>query len=402
MKTDILLIGGGVASAAAAAELRERGFDGSILLVTRELEPPYHRPPITKDLLAGRCARDALAIHGDEWWTERDVELRTRSAVMVLDVGERRATLASKEQISYGQALVATGAMVRRLKVDGAALAGIHYLRAPGNAETLRAEAADAEKVVVVGGSFIACEVAASLTAQGRSCTLVMQEQLPMERAFGPTVGRYVADLLAAHGVGVMPGEDVVAFAGDERVEAVVTASGRRLEADLVVVGAGALPDAMLARRAGLELGESGGIRCDARLRTSADGVYAAGDVCEYDSPLHGRRVRIEHEEHAIAQGRTVARNLLGEEVEHDVVPYFWTELADWAMLEYVGLAGRWDTERVAGDPAEGRFTLWCVDGGRVVGAVAVGRPGDVDVARDLVATRAPAARLEQLGAGAA
>jgi 3-phenylpropionate/trans-cinnamate dioxygenase ferredoxin reductase subunit len=398
MRTDVLLIGGGVASAAAAAELRDGGFDGSILLVTRELEPPYHRPPITKDLLAGRCTRRDLAVHGDDWWAEGGAELRTRAAVMSLDVAERRATLASKEQVEYGAALLATGAMVRRLQVDGAALEGIHYLRAPANAEKLRAEAATAERVVVVGGSFIACEVAASLTAAGRRCTLVMQERLPMERAFGATVGRFVGGLLGGHGVQVCAGEDVVAFAGEERVEAVVTASGRRLPADLVVVGVGAVPDAMLARRAGLELGETGGIRCDARLRTSAEGVYAAGDVCEYDSPLHGRRVRIEHEEHAIAQGRTVARNLLGAAVEHDVVPYFWTDLADWSTLEYVGLAGSWESELLHGEPADGRFTMWAVDGGTVVGAVAVGRPDDVALARELVAERAPASRLEPLG----
>lgn len=396
---DVLLIGGGVAAASAAHELRERGFDGSVLLVTRELEAPYHRPPVTKDLLTGACAREDVTMRPAAWWDEQRVTLRTRAAVMSLDPEGRRATLMGKEEVAFGTALVATGAMVRRLRIDGAGLEGVHYLRAPGNAVTLRKELEDAARVVIVGGSFIAAEVAASLALLGRRSTLVMQEALPMERAFGATAGRFVADLLTGHGVEVIGSEDVVAFAGDGRVEAVVTASGRPLPADLVVVGAGAVPDTMLASRAGLAIGETGGIRCDARLETSTPGVFAAGDACEYDSVLHGRRVRIEHEEHAIAQGRTAARNMIGDGGPHDVVPYFWSELADWTRLEYVGLGGPWDREHLVGDPGDGSFTLWHVQDERVVAAVTAGRPDDLDLARSLLAERADAAELPDAAA---
>ncbi len=379
---DVLLIGGGVAAAAAAEELRAHGFEGSVLLASRELEPPYHRPPITKALLTGRCEREALALREAGWWEEQRVELRTRAPVMSLDVATRSAKLTTKEEIRFGKALIATGAMVRRLRLEGAALDGIHYLRAPGNAMSLRADLAGAEHVVVVGGSFIGTEVAASLTALGKRCTLVMQEQLPLERPFGVAVGRFVADLLVRHGVQVLGSEDVQAFEGEGRVQAVVTLSGRRLPADVVVVGAGAIPDATLAAKAGLAIGESGGIRCDARLETGAPGVYAAGDVCEYDSVLHRRAVRIEHEAHAIAQGRTAARNMLGAATPHADVPYFWAELGDWAMLEYVGTAGAWDEERVEGDPAGGSFTTWYLREGMITGALTVGRPEDLERAR--------------------
>lgn len=395
---DVLLVGGGVAAASAAAGLRAQGFEGSVMLVTRELQAPYHRPPITKDLLTGRCDAESLLVHPASWWDEQRVELRTRAGVMSLDAEAKVATLASKEQVAFGQALLATGAMVRRLNVPGAQLEGVHHLRAPGNAESLRRELDDAERVVVVGGSFIACEVAASLTSVGKRCTLVMQEREPLERAFGATAGRFVAELLRSHGVEILGGEDVEAFDGDERVAAVVTAAGRRVAADLVVVGVGAIPDAMLAKRAGLAIGESGGIRCDARLRTSAEGIYAAGDVCEYESVLHGAAVRIEHEEHASAQGRTAARNMLGEGVDHAVVPYFWTDLADWATLEYVGVAAAWDAEVASGDRGAGSFTLWHVRADRIVGALAVNRPADVDAARELVAAGAPASGLQPVG----
>jgi 3-phenylpropionate/trans-cinnamate dioxygenase ferredoxin reductase subunit len=398
MIADVLLIGGGVAAASAAAELRARGFDGSVMLVTRELQAPYHRPPITKDLLTGRCDVESLLVHPEPWWDEQQVELRTRAGVMSLDAEARTAKLASKEEISFGRALLATGAMVRRLNIPGTQLDGLHYLRAPGNAESLRRDVDEAEHVVVVGGSFIACEVAASLTSVGKRCTLVMQERQPLDRTFGDTAGRFVAELLASHGVELLGGEDVVELAGEDRVAEVVTASGSRIAADAVVVGVGAVPDAMLATRAGLEIGETGGIRCDARLRTSAESIYAAGDVCEYESALHGRAVRIEHEEHAAAQGRTAARNMLGEQVDHAVVPYFWTDLADWATIEYVGVAAEWDSEVVSGDPAEGSFTLWHVRADQIVGALAFNRQEDVDTARELVAARAPASRLEPVG----
>jgi 3-phenylpropionate/trans-cinnamate dioxygenase ferredoxin reductase subunit len=401
MTTDVLLIGGGVASASAASELRAQGFAGSITLLTRELQPPYHRPPVTKELLTGRAEGDDVLVHPAEWYVDHDIELRTRAGVTALDPEARQVKLATKEEITFDQALIATGAMVRRLQVDGAQLEGIHYLRAPGNAAALRKDLEDAQHAVVVGGSFVATEVAASLIAAGTRCTLVMQEARPLERAFGGFVGGIVAEHLERRGVAIIGGEDVVTMEGDERVTGVVTASRRRIAGDVVVVGAGAVPDAGLAARAGLDIGETGGIRCDAHLATSAAGIYAAGDVCEYDSVVHGRRIRVEHEEHAAAQGRTAARNMLGQAVEHREVPYFWTDLADWLTLEYVGAAARWDAEVVSGDPA-GRFTVWYLDGDRVVAALTAGRSADLDVARELIATAATAASLAERGIDAA
>jgi 3-phenylpropionate/trans-cinnamate dioxygenase ferredoxin reductase subunit len=384
---DVLLIGGGIASASAAEELRERGFAGSIALVTRELDPPYHRPPITKGYLQGREDRASALIRPESWYSEHDIELLTRTPVMNLDAEGRTAKL-GRELVGFEQALVATGAMVRRLRTEGAQREGIHYLRALGNAEALREDAAAAERIVVVGGSYIATEVAASMTLLGKHCTIVMQEALPLERGFGTVAGAFVADLLASHGIEIVAGADVVEFAGEGEegpVRAVVCEDGRRVEGDLVVVGVGATPDVMLARKAGLEIGGSGGVACDSRLATSAAGIYAAGDICEYDSVVHGRRLRIEHEEVAAAQGRAAARAMLGSDEPYDEVPYFWSDLADWATLEYVGPAASWDEELVRGDPASGAFSVWYVHEGRLAAALAVGRPDDLDAARSMM-----------------
>ena len=400
---DVLLIGGGIASASAAAELREQGFEGSIVLVTREQDPPYHRPPITKGYLQGGEDRDATFVHPQEWYAEHDVELLTRTPVMSLDC-EARTAKVGREVIHFGQALIATGAMVRRLRVDGATRDNIHYLRALGNSDTLRAAVANAERIVVVGGSYIATEVAASLTLLDRTCTIVMQETLPLERHFGPVAGQFVHHLLTDHGIEVVGDADVVGFDGEGDDEGpvgtVVCADGRRIEGDLVVVGAGALPDVMLARKAGLVIGDGGGVSCDQRLQTSADGVFAAGDICEYDSVLHGRRLRIEHEQVAGAQGRHAARAMLGSEEPFAEVPYFWSDLADWTTLEYVGPAPAWDEEIVHGDPAGGAFSVFYLHDDRLVAALAVGRTDDVERASALIVAGADAERVRGMLAG--
>jgi 3-phenylpropionate/trans-cinnamate dioxygenase ferredoxin reductase component len=394
---DILLVGGGIASASAAAELRERGFEGSILLATRELDPPYHRPPITKGYLQGREDRESTLIHPQDWYAEHDVEVRTRAGVMDIDLEARTAKI-GREIVGFGKALVATGAGVRRLQAEGGQRDGIHYLRALPNADKLHGALDGAERVVVVGGSYIATEVAASLTVLGKACTVVMQETLPMERHFGPVAGQFVHDVLTSHGIEIVAGADVSAFDGngeDGPVTAVVCADGRRVEADLVVVGVGATPDVMLAKKAGLELGESGGVKCDRQLRTSAEGIYAAGDMCEFDSVRHGRRLRIEHEEVAAAQGRHVARAMLGSDEPFADVPYFWSDLADWATLEYVGTASAgWDEEIVHGDPADGAFSVWYLQDDTLVAALAVGRTDDVEHAAALIVAGASGERV--------
>jgi 3-phenylpropionate/trans-cinnamate dioxygenase ferredoxin reductase subunit len=384
---DHLLIGGGIAAASCAQALRDEGATGSVLLVGRELDPPYHRPPITKGYLGGAEAReDALiALPGD-------VEVLTRTSVMALDPAARTATLSTKETVAYDTALLASGAMVRRLQIDGTQLDGIHYLRALGNADALRRDAEAAESVVCVGGSYIGCETAATLTTLGKRVTVVMLEEEPMERAFGLAVGQWVRNVLAGHGVQVVGSAEVERFEGDgDRVRRVVLAGGQVLDADLIVAGVGVTPDVMLARKAGLELGASGGVRADARLRAvGAEDLYVAGDIAEYDSPVHGRVVRVEHEEVAAAHGRTAAANMLGAGRDHVEVPYFWSDLADWASFEYVGPAHGWDEEVVEGNLPDGRFTVWYVRDGAVVAMLSAGGHGDVERGTALVASGGP------------
>jgi 3-phenylpropionate/trans-cinnamate dioxygenase ferredoxin reductase subunit len=389
-EVDFLLIGGGMASAHCAAELRRRGAEGSILLVGREPEPPYERPPLSKEYLRGDAGREDAHVNGGRsWYEENGVELLTGKNAMGLDLEARTAKIQGGEEVGFGKALLGTGAMVNILRVEGAENEGIHYLRAFGNSDAIRADAEAAEHVVLIGGSYIGCEVAASLTAQGKRCTIVAMEDVALSRTFGADAGRWFQGRLEEHGVTFHGGETLSAFEGDGRVKAVVTESGLAIECDTVVVGAGVRPDAMLAQRAGIEVGD-GGIVCDSKLETSATGIYAAGDCCSYESVVHGRRVHVEHWDVAMQQGIHAAANMLGAEADYEVVPYFFSDLADWAGIEYVGPAYEWDREVWRGDREGGEFSVWYLQGDRVAGCLSVGRSEELAQARQMIAEGTP------------
>jgi 3-phenylpropionate/trans-cinnamate dioxygenase ferredoxin reductase component len=389
-EVDYLLIGGGIAAQSCAETLRAEGADGSIVVVGREEEPTYERPLLSKGYLAGAVERADAFVKPEAWWSDNGVELLGRKSVMKIDAGERVAKLPG-EEVRFGKALLATGANVRRLRVDGTDNDGIHYLRAFGNADAIRADAVDGGgRVVLVGGSWIACEVAATLASLGVDCSLVMLEQVCCENHVGAEVGRFVQAQLESHGVEIHPRSAVARFEGDGegRVARVVSEGGVEIDCSTVVIGAGVVPDVLLARSAGTEVGDSGGFACSAALETSVPGVFAAGDACEYDSPLHGRRARVEHWEVAAAQGGTAALGMLGRDAAHEVMPYFWSDLSDWATLEYVGIET--GAPIVRGSVDDGDFTaVYLSDDGRVVGAATVGRSDDLGEAKRLIAARA-------------
>ena len=389
-QVDHLIVGGGLAAANCARWLREEGSEGSILLVGREPDRPYNRPPLSKGYLQDKESRDDPLFRPDDWWEEQRIDVLTRTSVTKLDADARVVTLSTKEEVGFGTALLATGSNVKRLRVDGCDLDGIHYLRTFGNSEGIKADAAERKRAVMIGGSYIGCEVAASLTAaHGVDCSIVMLEDVTFESFFGDQVGRYFQNVLEEHGVSVHGGEEVDHFEGDgERVTKVVTKGGLELDCDFVVVGIGVSPDVTLAKAAGLDIGEQGGVKCTSGLESSESNIFAAGDICEYDSPVHGKPIRIEHWDVAFNQGKTAAFNMLGRGLEHDVVPYFFSDLADWASMEYVG-PGSGDPV-IRGSMEEGEFAVFWVDGGRVTAGMSVGRSEDLEQARRFISERTP------------
>jgi 3-phenylpropionate/trans-cinnamate dioxygenase ferredoxin reductase subunit len=397
---DYALIGGGLAAGNCARWLRESGADGSILLIGREADLPYNRPPLSKGYLQDKESRAETLFRPPEWYEEQNIEALTRVSATKLDLSNRTVALSNKQEVGFGKALIATGAGVRRVSVPGAELEGIHYLRTLGNSDAIRQDAAG-KRVVLVGGSYIATEVAASLTELGSSCSLVMIEPVALSRGFGEQAGRFFQDRLEEHGIEVFGEDELDRFDGsDGRVTHVVTRGGRRLEADVVVVGVGAVPDVRLSRTAGLEIGERGGVKVDSRLETSVPGIFAAGDIAEYESVVHGGQIhRIEHWDVAFNQGKTAALNMLDRDQPHDVVPYFFSDLSDWASLEYVGPAGEWDQEVVRGSIDGGEFTIFYLRDGRVAGALTVGRSDDLEHAGRLLTSGASVQdRVPELG----
>jgi 3-phenylpropionate/trans-cinnamate dioxygenase ferredoxin reductase subunit len=383
---EFALVGGGLAAGNCARWLRESGADGDILLIGREPELPYNRPPCSKGYLQGKESREDTLFRPRSWYEEQRVEVLSRVSVTELDISARTLRLSNGQDVSFDKGLIATGAGVRRLNVPGCELEGIHYLRTLANSDSIR-EDASGKQVVLIGGSYIGSEVAASLTERGSSCTMVMLESVPLSRGFGEQAGRYFAQRLEEHGIEIHGDDELERFEGRHgRVTTVVTKSGREFDADTVIIGAGAVPDVTLARSAGLGIGQSGGVTVDSRLRTRVPGIFAAGDMAEYESDVHGgRSIRIEHWDVAFNQGKTAALNMLGRDQPHDVVPYFFSDLSDWVSLEYVGPAFDWDEEVVRGSIDEGKFSVWYLQGGRVAGALSVDRSDDLEHARRLI-----------------
>ncbi|HEY2632309.1 MAG TPA: FAD-dependent oxidoreductase [Solirubrobacteraceae bacterium] len=399
-EVDYLLIGGGLAAANCAFWLRESGAEGEILVVGREPDRPYNRPECSKGYLRGEETRVDTEVRAPEWWGEANVDLLTRTSVLSLDAQAKTAKLSDKQEVSFGKALIATGANVRRLNVPGCELEQIHYLRTLGNADTIREGVADAERVVLIGGSYIGCEVAASLALMGKKATIVMQEEATLERGFGKRAGRFFQELLESHGVTIHGPDELERFEGDDRVGKVVTTNGLALPAEAVVIGAGVTPDIALAKRAGLEIGARGGVLCSSRLETSVPGIFAAGDIAEYDSPIHGGPVRLEHWDVAFNHGKTAALNMLGHDVPHDVVPYFYSVLGNDGELEYVGPAYGWDEEIVRGSYENRDFTTWYLKDGRVLAALTWGRSDDLEHARRLIVAKTTLDEAQRVALG--
>jgi 3-phenylpropionate/trans-cinnamate dioxygenase ferredoxin reductase component len=398
---EFLLVGGGMAAGNCARHLREQGAEGDILLVGREPDPPYNRPPLSKQYVRGEESREEVLFRPADWYDEQRVQLLTRTSVMSFDLDSRVANLSNKDEVRFEKALLATGSNVRILRVDGAQLDGIHYLRTIGNSDALREELERAERVALIGGSYIGTELSASFTKLGKHCELIMLEAVTHETFYGPEVGRFFQQTLTDHGVKVHGSQELERFEGSgDRVEKVVTKSGLEIDCDFVVIGAGVTPDIGLAQRAGLDTDK--GVLVDRYLETSAPGVFAAGDIAEYESVVHDRRLRIEHWDVAFNQGKYAALNMLGQKQAYDVVPYFWSDLADWVSMEYVGPASEWDEVWTRGSMDGGAFTAFYIKDARLAAALTVGRSDDLAVAGRLLKEKtdigALRARIEDPG----
>jgi 3-phenylpropionate/trans-cinnamate dioxygenase ferredoxin reductase subunit len=360
----IVIVGAGLAGARAAEALRKDGFDGAVTLVGDETERPYLRPPLSKEYLRGDTPRDKVYVHSEAFYAEQRIDLLTSSPVHAIDRASREVVLADERRLPFDRLLIATGARPRTLGVPGADLPGVVSLRTLGDADALRATAAEAERIVVIGAGWIGSEVAASLRMLDRHVTIVAPDRVPLERVLGPEVGGVYRDLHLEHGVELRLGASIARIVGTDRVEAVETGAGERIAADLVVVGVGVTPRDELATAAGLTVGN--GIEVGATLATSDPGIFAAGDVAAAWHPFYGRRLRSEHWANAKFGGSAVAPLMLGANVPFDRLPYFYSDQYDLGM-EYTGHASGTDRVVVRGSLADRAFIAFWLADGRVV-----------------------------------
>jgi 3-phenylpropionate/trans-cinnamate dioxygenase ferredoxin reductase subunit len=385
MISTILIIGGGQAGAQAVDTLRREGFGGRLVLIGDEPGLPYQRPPLSKKYLCGEMAADRLVFRHRSFYDEHRVELKLGSKAVRLDAAARQVELADGEQLTYDRLLLCLGAEPRRLTCPGAALPGVHYLRALADIAPIQAGIKPQARVVIIGGGYIGLETAATCRKMGCEVTVLEMADRVMNRVVAPVVSQYFAREHGARGVTIICDTRVVCLEGEGRVERVVCADGTRHAADLVIVGVGAVATIELASAAGLAC--DNGIVVDEYCRTSDAAIYAAGDCTNHPSLRFGRRVRLESVDNAFEQAKAAALNLLGRPAAHDRVPWFWSDQFEDKLL-IVGLSQDYDRQVLRGDPASRSFSVCYLKGRELLAVEAVNHSRDYMAARKLIAER--------------
>ncbi len=365
--SNVAIIGGGAAGLACAHELRRLGYRGSVTMFSADGDKPYDRPNLSKDYLAGTAAEEWLPLRGDSWYSDQAVDVRTGVEITRIDPLGRTIRSAGGEEFGFDRLLIATGSEPNRLMLSGFDGDRVFQLRSVEDARAIIEVAKPGARAVIIGSSFIGLEAAAALRTRNVEVAIVSPEHVPFERLFGAELGTFLQRLHEQNGVRFHLGAVAAKFDG----QAVFLADGQTVEADFVLVGIGAKPRTGLAEAAGL--GESGGILVNRFLETSAEGIYAAGDIASYPDPLTGEKVRIEHWVHAQRQGQTAAANMLGLKQPFESVPFFWTEQYGVAV-RYVGHAADWDEVAVDGDMSGGKFLIRYLVNGIHRATASVGR----------------------------
>lgn len=377
----VLIVGAGLAGARAAETLRTDGFDGRIVILGEEPYLPYDRPPLSKEVLRGEKPAAQTALHDEAWYAEHAIEVITGARAQQIDRSER-AVLAGGSLIGFSVCLLATGASPRALDVPGATLPGIHALRTRDDAVAIGAALQPGARILIVGAGFIGCEVAASARAAGCDVTMIEPLPAPLARALGEETGAAIAGIHRAHGVDLRLRTGITGFEGDTRVRRAVLSDGAVVEPDVVLVGIGVTPNVELAKEAAIACDD--GIVVDALCRTSAPGIYAAGDCARRADPITGEQLRVEHWDNAAEQGPAAARAMLGRTEPFAHVPWFWSDQYD-ISIQMSGHPSRWDRIVRRGSLEDGDGLACYLDGPVLRAVLGIGRNRDVRAGRTLI-----------------
>jgi NADPH-dependent 2,4-dienoyl-CoA reductase/sulfur reductase-like enzyme/nitrite reductase/ring-hydroxylating ferredoxin subunit len=376
-----VIAGGGAAGYTAAQTLREEGFAGRLVLITREKHLPYDRPNLSKEYLQGNAEPEWLPLRSEDFFADHDIEVLEGKEIQRIDAAKKTVTFADGEMLFCDSLLVATGGEPRKLPFQNGSQENVFLLRSYDDSDAIVAAAENGKRAVVIGASFIGMEVASSLTTRGCKVTVVAPDEVPFKKILGGEIGRLFQHIHEEKGVRFKLGAAVAGFDGAERVTAVVLEDGERLDADLVVVGIGVKPATNVLK--GVTLHHDGGVIVDVHLR-AADGVFAAGDIAYFPHRLSGERQRIEHWRTAMQQGRIAAKNMVGKGVAYDGVPFFWTRQFDAGLL-YVGHAASWDEIVYQGEVAARDFLAFYLKGGQVLAVAGMNRDREMAAAEELM-----------------
>jgi 3-phenylpropionate/trans-cinnamate dioxygenase ferredoxin reductase component len=375
MPETLVIVGASLAGGSAAVTLRQEGFEGRVILIGAEPQPPYERPPLSKEYLRGESPFENALVQTADFYGEHGIETQFGVRATRVDATEKTLELDGKERIAYDGLLIATGGRNRQLTIPGLDLEGVYQLRTVADCNRIREEIFPGRKAVVVGMGFIGSEVAASLRQSGVEVAVVDRNKVPLRRVLGEEVGRVIEGVHRDHGTELIFEDTVAAIEGAGRVERVTTQHGRQIECDFVVVGLGVEPVTELLAGTGVEI--DNGIVVDEYCRTGVEGIYAAGDVANHYHPVFGRHIRVEHWQNALRQGPAAARSMLGKGESYEEIPWFWSDQFE-LNLQYAGFHTEWDELVVRGSMEERNFVAFYRKDGRVLAAVAINRGRDL------------------------
>ena len=382
----VVIVGAGHASGQVVATLRQRKFAGSICLIGEESYLPYQRPPLSKKYLAGELPAERLHFKADKFYDEPNIDVHLDTAIGHIDRSKRVVRSDSGREFSYDNLVLSLGAHPRPVDLPGVELSGVHYLRTIKDVDVIREKFGPGCRLVIVGAGYIGLEVAAVAAQLGLDVTVVEMLDRVMSRVVSEQVSEFYQEEHKQRGVKLLLSTGIRGFSGDGNVHAVDLSDGTQIEAELVIIGIGVVPNTDLATDAGLEV--SNGIVVDDHCRTSDPMIYAVGDCTIHPNDLLGRQVRLESVHNALEQAKTAAANICGEDLRYAQVPWFWSDQYD-LKLQIAGLSQDYDQTIIRGDPADRSFSCLYLNDGRLIAVDAINRPKDFMQSKKLIAEHA-------------
>ena len=383
MSETFVIVGASHAAAMLAPSLRQQGWQGRIIVVGAEASIPYHRPPLSKDFLAGAKTLDEILIRPAKVYEKSEVEFILDTRVESVNRDNKTIRLSNNETLSYGKLALTVGSKVRKVNLPGVDLDGVFYLRDLKDVERISAHISPGANAVIVGGGYIGLETAAVLNGKGMNVTVLEMMERVLQRVTAPVLSEFYTRIHEEEGVSIRCGIGVTGFKGNGRVSKVLCSDGSEFAADLVIIGVGILPNTVLAEEAGLRV--DNGIVVNAQAQTSDPDIFAAGDCTFHHNPIYDRWIRLESVQNATDQSRVIAGAACGKEISYNAVPWFWSEQYD-LMLQIAGLSQGYDEIITRGDPGNGRrFAAFYLKAGKVIAVDAVNKPQEFMFTKKLI-----------------